>query len=61
MIDPIKIAVDAMGGDNSPKKITDGILFNHQTNKDVFYKIFGNESEIDKLISFNGFRDSFLE
>ena len=51
MTDLIKIAVDAMGGDNSPKKITDGILFNHQTNKDVFYKIFGNESEIDKLIS----------
>ena len=51
MTNLIKIAVDAMGGDNSPKKITDGILFNHQTNKDVFYKIFGNESEIDKLIS----------
>ena len=37
----IKIAVDAMGGDNSPQKIIDGII-NHQTsNKNVFYKIFG--------------------
>ena len=50
MIDSIKIAVDAMGGDNSPKKIIDGILLNHKLNKDVFYKIFGNENEINKLI-----------
>ncbi len=51
MTDQIKIAVDAMGGDSSPKKIIDGILFNHQTNKNIFYKIFGNESKIDKLIN----------
>ena len=50
MIDLIKIAVDAMGGDNSPKKIIDGILLNHKSNKDVFYKIFGNETEISKFI-----------
>jgi glycerol-3-phosphate acyltransferase PlsX len=50
MIDLIKIAVDAMGGDNSPKKVIDGILFNHQKNKNIFYKIFGNESEIQKFI-----------
>jgi len=50
MIDLIKIAVDAMGGDNSPKKIIDGILHNHKSNKGVFYKIFGNESEITNLI-----------
>ena len=28
MSDLIKIAVDAMGGDGSPKKIIDGIIFN---------------------------------
>jgi len=28
MTDFIKIAVDAMGGDGSPKKIVDGIIFN---------------------------------
>ena len=53
MTDLIKIAVDAMGGDGSPKKIIDGILLNHQTNKNVFYKIFGNEPEIIKLINNN--------
>ena len=49
----IKIAVDAMGGDGSPKKIIDGILLNHQSNKNVFYKIFGNELEISRLINNN--------
>ena len=37
----IKIAVDAMGGDGSPKKIIEGIIHNHKTNKENFYKIFG--------------------
>ena len=46
----IKIAVDAMGGDNSPKKIIDGIINHHSSNKDVFYKIFGNEEEIKKCL-----------
>ena len=50
MTDLIKIAVDAMGGDGSPKKIIDGILLNHQNNKNLFYKIFGNQSEINNLI-----------
>ena len=50
MTDLIKIAIDAMGGDGSPKKIIDGIILNHQNNKNLFYKIFGNESEINKLI-----------
>jgi glycerol-3-phosphate acyltransferase PlsX len=46
----VKIAVDAMGGDNSPTKIIDGILLNNQKNKDIFYKIFGNKSKIEKHI-----------
>ena len=36
MSDMIKIAVDAMGGDGSPKKIIDGIILNHATNKKTF-------------------------
>ena len=50
MTDLIKIAVDAMGGDNSPKKVIDGIIFNHQSNKDIFFKIFGDEEKILPLI-----------
>ena len=50
MSDLIKIAVDAMGGDGSPKKIIDGIIFNNKSNKNVFYKIFGDQNKISKLI-----------
>ena len=50
MSDIIKIAVDAMGGDNSPKKVIDGIILNHQSNKDLFYKIFGDKEKISNLI-----------
>ncbi len=42
----IKIAVDAMGGDNSPQKVIDGIIHHYHQNKDVFYKIFGDENKI---------------
>jgi len=51
MTDLIKIAIDAMGGDGAPKKIIDGIVHNHQKNKNLFYKIFGNEIEINKFIN----------
>tara|TARA_A100000164_G_scaffold375449_1_gene410504 strand:- start:178 stop:1170 length:993 start_codon:yes stop_codon:yes gene_type:complete len=47
----IKIAVDAMGGDGSPKKIIDGIILNHQSNKNNFFKIFGNQNEISKYLN----------
>ena len=46
----IKIAVDAMGGDGSPKKIIDGIIHHYQNNKDTFYQIFGNQEQIINLI-----------
>ena len=56
----IKIAVDAMGGDNSPKKVIDGIIHNHQKNKENFYKIFGNKDEISKHLD-NRINESFYE
>jgi len=48
MNDFIKIAVDAMGGDGSPKKVIDGIIHNHKSNKENFFRIFGNKNEIEK-------------
>ena len=51
MSDFVKIAIDAMGGDNSPKKVIDGLIHNHQKNKNIFYKIFGNKKEIEILIN----------
>ena len=56
----IKIAVDAMGGDNSPKKVIDGIVHNHQKNKENFYKIFGDKDEISKHLD-NKINESFYE
>ena len=50
MSDFIKIAVDAMGGDGSPKKIIDGIILNHSSNKNNFYQIFGDKNKIDPLL-----------
>ena len=60
MTDLIKIAVDAMGGDNSPKKIIDGIILNHQSNKNIFFKIFGDQNKISKLIE-NKIDNKFYE
>ena len=51
MSDLINIAVDAMGGDGSPKKIIDGIIHNHISNKENFFKIFGDENQIQKYIN----------
>ncbi len=56
----IKIAIDAMGGDNSPKKIIDGIIFNHKSNKDNFFNIFGDEIKISGLIN-NKINSSFYK
>ena len=50
MADLIKIAVDAMGGDNSPKKVIDGIIHNHKKYKANFFKIFGDKNKIDSLL-----------
>ena len=46
----IKIAVDAMGGDNSPEKVMNGIIHHYSSNKNVFYKIFGDEKKIIKFL-----------
>ena len=60
MFDLIKIAVDAMGGDGSPKKIIDGIILNNKSNKNIFYKIFGDENQISELIK-NKIDNKFYE
>ena len=39
----IKIAVDAMGGDNSPTKVIAGISEYIKKNNNVFFRIFGKK------------------
>ena len=60
MSELIKIAVDAMGGDGSPKKIIDGIVHNHKFNNKNFFKIFGDEEKIFNLIN-KKISDEFYE
>ena len=47
----IKIAVDAMGGDGSPKKIIDGINHHYKNNKNTYYQIFGDQNKIVNLVN----------
>ena len=55
----IKIAVDAMGGDGSPKKVIDGIVHHYQSNKNTFYQIYGNKDQIINLINEKLLKTSF--
>ena len=50
MNNPIKIAVDAMGGENSPNKIIKGIEIHNETTNNVFYNIYGNNNLIEPLL-----------
>ncbi len=60
MIGKIKIAVDAMGGDNSPKKVVDGILLNHkENNNEAIYNIFGEKELIEKFLPKNYNKEVF--
>ena len=43
MNNPIIIAIDAMGGENSPNKVIEGISIHAKNSNNVSYKIFGDE------------------
>ena len=51
MNNKIIIAVDAMGGENSPKKIVDGIELSLKINKENFFKLYGNKDQLNFLIN----------
>ncbi len=48
MDNKITIAIDAMGGDGSPKKIIDGIIEHNKKSKNIQYLIFGDKNVILK-------------
>ena len=50
MNNPIIIAVDAMGGDNSPNKVIEGISLHLNSSQNVNFKIFGNQDLIFPLV-----------
>ena len=53
MSDKIKIAIDAMGGENSPKKIIDGITISVKLNKENFFYLYGQEDLLKENIHKN--------
>ena len=59
MVNKIKIAIDAMGGENSPKKIFDGIEISLKTNKENLFILYGKkdllENELNKRKSIKEF------
>ncbi len=61
MTKSVVIAVDAMGGDNSPKKVLSGISEFLKKNNDVFFRIFGTKSIIENELSKITIKKSFFE
>ena len=57
----IKVAVDAMGGDNAPQKIIDGIELHHKKSKNTFYRLFGNKNIIEPAINKKTINNNFFE
>ena len=47
----MKIAVDAMGGDNAPQAIVEGIMLAKQEFPDIKFLLYGKESEIRKYMT----------
>ena len=50
MLTPIRIAVDAMGGDNSPEKVIRGISLHSKKKETILYNIFGDVDKISEFI-----------
>ena len=51
MNNKIIIAVDAMGGENSPEKIVDGIELSLKESDENFFRLFGNKDKLNFLIN----------
>lgn len=46
----MKIAVDAMGGDNAPKAIIDGVLKARDAFSDLEFLVYGDKAQVEPLI-----------
>ena len=61
MTKPIVIAVDAMGGDNSPYKIVKGISEYIKNNQNIYFRIFGKKNLIENEISKYSIKNEYFE
>ena len=51
MTNKVKIAIDAMGGESSPKKIIEGIEISLKSNQENFFYLYGKKDLLEKEIS----------
>ena len=51
MSNKVKIAIDAMGGENSPKKIIEGIEISLKSSQENFFYLYGKKDLLEKEIS----------
>lgn len=51
MVDKIKVAVDCMGGDNSPRIVIEGLELAAKKNKDATFLLYGKSEEINEVIT----------
>ena len=49
----VRIAIDAMGGENSPRKIIDGIEISLQKNNENLFFLYGNEDQLKNELNKN--------
>ena len=50
MLNKVKIAIDAMGGKDSPKKIIEGIEISLKSNQENFFSLYGKKDLLEKEI-----------
>jgi len=53
MIKKVNIAIDAMGGENAPKKIIDGINISLKSNQENFFFLYGQQDLLEREIAKN--------
>ena len=51
MTDKVKIAIDAMGGEKSPKKVISGIEISLKSCKENIFYLYGDENILKKEVS----------
>ena len=61
MANKVNIAIDAMGGENSPKKIIDGIEISLKSDTYKFFFLYGIQNEVEKEISKNKLVKKYCE
>ena len=61
MSNKVKIAIDAMSGENSPKKIVDGIEISLRSNQENFFYLYGQKDLLEKEISKKRFTSKHCE